>query len=198
MPTCTISSSNVSAGGRRQIKLGDPTDPTTEMGPVANRPQYEKILGYLQTAREEGAVAACGGEPDERLGGLFVKPTVFTGVDPQATIVREEVFGPVLAVLSFTDEDEAVRLAQRHRRTDWPERCGPRTCTERIGSLPAYEPAPIWINAYRVVAPSVPFGGVGLSGLGRENGLDAVNEYLENKSVWVELSGGTRDPFTLG
>ena len=71
------------AGRAEQIKLGDPTDPATEMGPVANRPQYEKVLGYLETARSEGAVAASGGEPDERLGGLFVKPTVFTGVEPE-------------------------------------------------------------------------------------------------------------------
>ncbi len=185
--------------GRRaqQIKLGDPTDPSTEMGPVANRPQYEKILGYLQTAREEGAVAACGGEPDDRLGGLFVKPTVFTGVDPQATIVREEVFGPVLAVLSFTDENEAVRLGNATpyglAGAVWTKdvhRAHRVAARIRAGT--------IWINAYRVVAPSVPFGGFGLSGLGRENGLDAVNEYLENKSVWVELTGGTRDPFTLG
>jgi acyl-CoA reductase-like NAD-dependent aldehyde dehydrogenase len=185
--------------GRRAgaIKLGDPLDPATDMGPIANRPQYEKVIGYLRTAREEGAVAACGGEPDEQLGGLFVKPTVFTGVDPSSTIVREEVFGPVLAALTFTDEDEAVRLANAT-----PYGLAGAVWTKDIHRAhrvaARLHTGTVWINAYRVVAPSVPFGGVGLSGLGRENGREAVNQYLETKSVWVELTGGTRDPFTLG
>ncbi len=93
------------------IKLGDPTDTDTEMGPVANRPQYEKVLGYLQGAAAGGATLVCGGEPDAERGGLFVRPTVVTNVGPDNTIVREEVFGPVLAAYTFTDEDEALKLA---------------------------------------------------------------------------------------
>ena len=179
------------------IRLGDPTDPDTEMGPVANRPQYEKVLGYLRTAQDEGATAVTGGEAATDVGGLFVQPTVLTGVTAESTVVREEVFGPVLAALTFSDEEEAIRLANATpyglAGAVWTKdvhRAHRVAARIRAGS--------VWINAYRVVAPSVPFGGYGLSGLGRENGVDAVNEYLENKSVWIELTGGTRDPFTLG
>src|SRR5689334_19423805 len=90
------------------IKLGDPNDPETEMGPIANQPQYEKVLGYLETAQKEGATAACGGGAAEEIGGLFIKPTLLTNVDPSHTVVREEVFGPVTVALTFRTEEEAL------------------------------------------------------------------------------------------
>jgi (Z)-2-((N-methylformamido)methylene)-5-hydroxybutyrolactone dehydrogenase len=180
----------------KRIVLGDPLDPSTEMGPVANEAQKATVLGFIERARTSGAEIVYGGERSD-LGELFIGPTIVKGVDPESEIACEEVFGPVLAVIPFDDEEEAVRLANKTR---YGLAAGVWTQNIHVAHRVAHQlrAGTVWVNSYRLVAPNAPFGGMGWSGWGRESGLRSVHEYTETKTVWIELTGATRDPFTLG
>lgn len=177
------------------ICLGDPQDAATEMGPISNLPQYQRICEYLNTAKQEGATLATGGV-DETLKGWFIKPTVFTNVTPQMRVVKEEIFGPVLCVIPFDTEEEAIALAN-----DTEYGLAGSVWTQNIQRAhrvsDKLRAGTVWVNSYRAVSPSVPFGGFGASGLGRENGMESILDFMETKAVWIELSGATRDPFRM-
>jgi len=157
----------------KTAKMGNPMSLDTQVGPVTTRPQYEKVLSYIDVGR-----------------------TIFTGVDNRMRIAQEEIFGPVLSVLRFKDEDEALRIANDVRfglgAGVWTRDIGRAIrMSERIQS------GTVWVNTYRAVSYLSPFGGYKDSGVGRENGMQAIYEYLQLKSVWINTGAATSNPFVM-
>lgn len=180
-------------------KLGDPQSFETQVGPVTTPPQYKKILDYIDIAKSEGAECVLGGGPasaEEGGGKYFVKPTIFKGVSNKMRIAQEEVFGPILSVITFRDEDEAVEIANDIMfglaAGVWTENL--RRATLMAKRLRA---GTVWINTYRAVSFTSPFGGYKASGIGRESGKHAIDEYLQTKSVWVSTAAEVANPFVM-
>jgi len=174
----------------RGIRLGPGLAPDTEMGPVVSSEQLERVTGYVEIGVSEGARVLTGGKRASGDGlddGYFVEPAVLTDVDTRMRVMREEIFGPVALVGSFSDEDEAVKLAND---THFGLAAGifTRDVTRAHRVAAAINAGTVWVNTYGMFDAAIPYGGFKLSGFGKELGREALDLYLQTKTVWVELS----------
>jgi acyl-CoA reductase-like NAD-dependent aldehyde dehydrogenase len=172
----------------QSIRLGNPLDPATEMGPLTSPMHRDRVLAYVKIALDDGGEILTGGAaPDDAAldRGCYVQPTVVRA-NSDARVCREEVFGPFVTVTTFSDDDEAIAIANG---TDYG--LGGGLWTQHLGrahrTADAIRSGMVWINSYKRVSPGSPFGGTGLSGYGREMGFEAMREYTEAKSVWVNV-----------
>lgn len=182
-----------------QIRLGDPRLPETEMGTAANEPQFDKILSFIEAARHDGARLVAGGGRADGPGldkGFFIQPTIFADVRNDMKVAAEEIFGPVLSIIPFDEEDEAVRIAN-----DTPYGLASGVWSENIGRclrlMREIKSGVVWVNTYRVAAPQAPFGGMKESGFGRVRGEAGILEFTQTKNVFIDFSGDKRDPFSM-
>jgi len=168
-----------------KMRIGDPMDPQTDVGALISKDHMDKVLTYIGMGLDAGATLVCGGKRVEGLPGYFVEPTVFDGCTDDMSIVREEIFGPVMTVLTFESEDEVV---DRANDTEFGLAAG--VFTQNLARahrvVAKLQAGTIWINTYNITPIEVPFGGYKQSGIGRENSLAAVEHYTQRKSVYVE------------
>lgn len=180
------------AEGARKLKLGDPLDPATEIGPINNARQFSRVKDLISAGVQAGGELVTGGAREGE--GYFVAPTLVTGLANSSSLAQEEVFGPVLAAIPFEDEEEAIALANGTAfglaGAVWTNDVGR---AHRVAA--AVRAGTFWINSYKTIHVSVPFGGFGLSGYGRSSGVDALHEYSQSKAVWVETAAQPANAF---
>ncbi|HEY3260131.1 MAG TPA: aldehyde dehydrogenase family protein, partial [Pseudonocardiaceae bacterium] len=172
----------------RSVRLGDPKDPATEMGPLTSAGHRDRVLSFMQVAREEGDEILTGGRPPEGpqfAGGCYLEPTVIAA-SPDHRVAREEVFGPVVAVHRFRSDAEALQLANS---VEYGLGSGlwTRDLSRAHRVARDLRAGMVWVNSYKRVNPGSPFGGIGRSGYGREMGFEAMHEYTEAKAVWINV-----------
>jgi aldehyde dehydrogenase (NAD+) len=166
-----------------QVPYGDPTDPANLMGPLINAAQRDRVLGFIETAKAQGAKCLVGGGRAEQFEkGYFVQPTLFVDVDPDSTIAQEEVFGPVLAVIRYTDDDDAVRIAN-NSRYGLSGAVSSGSLDRALAVARRIRTGTVSVNGGAWFGPDAPFGGYKQSGIGREHGVAGFEEYLEIKTV---------------
>ncbi|HYW93064.1 MAG TPA: aldehyde dehydrogenase family protein [Gammaproteobacteria bacterium] len=172
----------------RTIRIGDPRDPETEMGPLTSRQHQERVVSYCDVARQEGGEVLIGGGPPEDpalADGCYIAPTVVRA-DPGDRVCQEEVFGPFVTVTTFRDEEQMLEIANG---TEYGLGGGlwTRDVQRAHRVAQALRAGMVWVNCYKRVHPASPFGGVGHSGYGREMGFEAMHDYTEAKSIWVNV-----------
>lgn len=183
----------------KSARMGNPMDMSTEVGPVTTPPQFEKVLKYIDVAKSEGCELALGGTPATRPecgNGWFIEPTIFTGVENKMRIAQEEVFGPVLSVIPFDTDDEALAIAN-----DVLYGLASGVWTQNLNRAHrmahGIEAGTVWVNTYRAMSMTTPFGGYKRSGLGKENGTDQIKEYMDVKTVWIDMNDEFPSPFAM-
>lgn len=171
----------------QNFKLGNGFDPSTNLGPLISEKQKQRVLSYIDIGQDEGAEMLVGGQATGELEkGYFVKPTVMANVNNDMRIAQEEIFGPVVSGIPFTDIDEVIEMANQ---TEYGLGGGVNTTDVRKAHLVAegLRTGSVWVNTYNLIDPASPFGGYKQSGLGRENGAESIDLYTETKSVWISL-----------
>ena len=170
----------------RGLRLGHGVDPEVDLGPLISARQAARVESYLQRGRDEGARLLTGGArvTPEGLAGHFIQPTIFAEVSDDMAIAREEIFGPVLSILPFDDLDDVLRRANAT-----PYGLSAGVFTRHLGTAHKLarrlRAGTVWVNMYHAIDPAIPFGGVRMSGHGREGGTEHLDEFLDTKAIWI-------------